>query len=277
MVFCSGHLSHTLAARLSGGFFPLLIVALLTGCASSPPQLPFPAYIATDELADVFLAELPGVRAKRMQVDPASRTGYYRIDLPVAWNGSSGASPGKSLEIFVLAGNLSVGDDLVLGPGGYAYLPPGGLGFNLRAYDGARVLYRIAEPSVDALIRTPLILDSSLLDWAPTGTPGESAKELRFDPGSQARTWLLRLEPGASLPWRVGLSARDGYLLEGSVDYVECVTGKGQAGTYLPGGYFRRPADNVHGGPEVIVNEPAVWLLHEAVSLGESEAGCVSP
>ena len=44
------------------------------------------------------------------------------------------------MEIFVLQGVLTLAD-IELGPGGYAFLPAGSLGFNLRTYDGARILY----------------------------------------------------------------------------------------------------------------------------------------
>ncbi len=228
------------------------------------------------EAPEVFLAELPGVRARALSTNADRRTGHYLVDLPVAWTGSSGASPGKAVEIFVLAGDLSVGTD-VLRVGGYAYLPPGGLGVNLRAYDGAQVLYRIGDPKEGALMRTPLLLDSSLVDWQPTGVDGESIKELRFDPGSQERTWLRRLEPGATLPWRSSLSATESVLVSGDLDYAECVDGIPQVGAYLSGGYILRPADVPHGGPSTVIRQASVWLHHESLSLGSREAPDCNP
>lgn len=278
MVFCRCHLSHSLAARYSGGFFLGLLLILLSGCAGSQPQAPYPAFMNASEAPEVFLAELPGVRARRLAVNADQRTGHYLVDLPVAWTGSSSASPGKALEIFVLAGQLSVGSDLVLGPSGYAYLPPGGLGANLRAYDGARILYRLSDPHPDAVIQTPILLDSNLLAWQPTELTGEFIKELRFDPGSQQKTWLRRIVPGTTLPWRSSLSATESILVSGDMDYAECVNGEVQLGPYLPGGYIRRPADVAHGGPGVVVRQESVWLQHESVSLGRGPtAGCPFP
>ncbi|MEM6514161.1 MAG: hypothetical protein AAF660_14210 [Pseudomonadota bacterium] len=250
---------------------------MLAACAAPGPSAPYPAFITASDAPEVFLAELPGVRAFRL-ASTDRQTGHYLVELPVAWNGSSAASPGKSVEIFVLAGDLSVGSDLVLGPAGYAYLPPGGLGVELRAYDGARILYRLDEPRPDAMIQTPILLDSTLLDWQPTGTDGESIKELRFDPGSQQRTWLRRLEPGTTLPWRQSLSSTEAILVSGALDYAECIDGSAQVGPYLPGGYIRRPADVPHGGPVSAVRQESIWLQHESVSLGAGQpADCGSP
>ncbi|MEM1176215.1 MAG: hypothetical protein AAGA33_09670 [Pseudomonadota bacterium] len=255
-----------------------MLTILLAGCAGSTPQAPYPAFMNASEAPEIFLAELPGVRARRLAVNADQRTGHYLVDLPVAWTGSSSASPGKALEIFVLAGQLSVGSDLVLGPAGYAYLPPGGMGVNLRAYDGARVLYRISDPHPNAVIQTPILLDSNLLAWQPTDLDGEFVKELRFDPGSQQKTWLRRIAPGTSLPWRRSLSATESYLVSGDLDYAECVNGAVQLGPYLAGGYIRRPADVSHGGPASEVRQDSVWLQHESVSLGAGPAAaCASP
>ena len=101
---------------------------LLTACASKPPEPPFPAFLQVGELSDVFLASLPGVRAKPLAGDPQTRRMGNRIDLPAAWKGTSGGEPGRSMEIFVLQGDLSLAD-IELGPGGYAFLPAGSLGF----------------------------------------------------------------------------------------------------------------------------------------------------
>lgn len=251
----------------------ILVMILLSGlvaCSSSPPKLPYPAFVVTDDLPDVFLAELPGVRAKRFNSDPALRTGSYRIDLPVSWSGSSGASPGLSIEIFVLAGRLTLGDDLVLERGGYAYLPSGSLGFNLKSYDGARILYAVRATDPQAMIRTPLILDSRLVDWEATDVDGVTQKILRSDPGSGAVTWLTRLEPGAVLPWQLSLAGRESYLVEGHVDYAECREGEAVADTYRPGGYVFRPADTVHGGPVTTIHAPTVWYSTEKSAIGTS-------
>ena len=242
----------------------LILVAqsVLPGCASGPPNTPYPAFVAVDSLPDVFMAELPGIRAKQFGGDADLRTAANRVDLPPAWRGTTGASPGKSLEVFVLRGELLVAD-LKLGAGGYAYLPPGTLGFNLGTATGARVLYFLDDVDPLAVIRTPLILDSRLVEWQPAGTPGLWSKALRTDPGSGAKTWLLRIEPGASLGWERIATSREGYLLSGSYQHSECVDGETLTWQYAPGGYFRRPAGVVNGGPDARAIEESVWFLRE--------------
>ena len=152
------------AAQFLGGFFPgnvdndvkrttficILLVLTAGGCASGPPELPYPAFMQVDELNDVFVASLPGVRAKQLAGDPMTRRSSKRIDLPADWSGTSGGAPGRSLEIFVLQGGLTIAD-LELGPGGYAFLPSGSLGFNLSSPSGARILYFLND--VDPEVR----------------------------------------------------------------------------------------------------------------------------
>ena len=241
-----------------------LIALALTACASSPPKVPYPAFIQADELDDVFMASLPGVRAKQLAGDPMTRRTSNRVDLPADWSGTTGGVPGRSQEIFVLAGKLSLAD-IELGPGGYAYLPAGSLGFNMTTYDGARILYSVSDDEPDAVIRAPILINADLLDWQPTTTAGVSTKEFRNDPGTGARTWLLRIEAGASPPWESSSTVREGYLFQGNYQHAECVDGQAAVGQYTPGGYFYRPADTLNGGPQSGGPTDAVWFLREAV------------
>ena len=235
---------------------------LLAACTASAPELPYAAFVDADELPDVFLAELPGVRAKRFVSDAGTRSGSYRVDLPPDWQGTSGASPGKSLEIFVVAGELALAD-VTLREGGYAYLPPGTLGFNLRSDSGARVLYFIDDVADNAVIRTPLIQDSTLLGWQALDI-GLDTKVLRADPGSGARTWLLKVMPDAAIFWEESSAVREGYLVAGSYTHAECLQGEAIVGEYSPGGYFYRPPQTINGGPDAGTADYAVWLLRES-------------
>ena len=178
----------------------------------------------SDELPDLFLATLPGVRAKEYAGDMRTRSASNRIDLPEAWSGSSGGAPGKALEIFVLSGELRLAD-ITLPAGGYAYIPPGSLGFGMQSDLGARILYFLNEPDERAQIRSAIILDSNLVNWQPTDTIGIFSKELRVDPGSGERTQLLRYEPGADIPWQSSSAMLEGYLVSGEFRDSECVAG----------------------------------------------------
>ena len=237
-------------------------VMLFAGCASGPPKLPYPAFIQVDELSDIFMASLPGVRAKQLSGDPQTRRTSNRIDLPADWQGTSGGTPGRSMEIFVLSGKLKIAD-IVLEAGGYAYLPAGSLGFNLTTEDGARILYFVNDTDPESVIRSPIIINSDLLKWEDAAKVGVSKKELRSDPGNGSRTWLLRISTGASLPWESSSVIREGYLVTGNQQYAECVNGKTELWQYAPGGYFYRPADTISGGPESLALMDSVWFMRE--------------
>ena len=271
-VTCRLHLQLAMPPSLWAAFF----VALLPGCAAGPPETPYPAFVQSDALEDVFIASLPGVRAKQFSADPQTRRSSNRIDLPPGWTGSTGGAPGKLLELYVLDGKLDLGD-IVLGAGGYLHVPPGSLGFNLSSKDGARILYYLDDADPLAMIRTPIVLDSNLLDWSGTPVPGVSIKELRNDPGNGARTWLQRVGRGAVIPWQSSTAQREGYLAVGEYRESECIGGKARTWTYSDGGYFYRPAGAVSGGPEAAALTETVWVLRERAAGSErTQPACVS-
>ena len=238
------------------------MIIALAGCASVPPRLPYPAFIQVDSLEDVFMASLPGVRAKQLAGDPQTRRTSNRIDLPPDWKGTSGGVPGRSMEIFVLQGELMISDITMRG-GSFAFLPAGSLGFNLSAPRGARILYFVNDSDPDAVIRSPIIMDSGLLEWEATQIDGVQIKKLRDDPGSGAKTWLTRVTPGAAQRWETSTANREGYLLAGSYQHSECVNGKIRTSQYAAGGYFNRPANTISGGPKSLAKTDSVWLLRE--------------
>lgn len=247
----------------------LISCALLTACAGTHdrPQLPYPAFVQADELPDMFMAALPGVRAKPLASNMRTQSASNRIDLPGKWSGTTGGMPGKSLEIYVLAGELKL-SDFVLDSGGYAYIPPGSLGFRLSTEGGARILYFVDDVDERAVIRSPLILDGDLVDWQQVA-PGLWTKELRRDPGSGATSWLSRIGVDAEIPWKASSALREGYLIVGMYVHSECFNGETQTGQYLPGGYFHRPAGTVNGGPDSSALTQTVWFLRE-LSGGET-------
>lgn len=257
---------HTLLISIALG-------AAFAGCASSTSNLPYPAFVQTDELSDVFMATLPGVRAKRYSENVAERTGRYRIDLPADWTGTSGGVAQAALEIFVIAGELTVGD-MKLIPGGYAYLPSGSLGFRLASSQGARILYMVSAEDPAAVIRSPLISDGVTPQWEEE-RPGIRMRILRQDPGSGATTWLVRVSPSAEHEWRRSQTAREGYLVSGAMTLSECFEGKERSGTYTAGGYFLRPGDTVFGGGDTAATRESTWFLREVNAGGEVPvAGC---
>ncbi len=248
-------------------FTAALFALTVSGCASnSPPKLPYPAFIQAEDLPDMFVAALPGVRAKPLAGDMRTRTSSSLVDLPADWKGTTGGSPGKSVELYVLSGELTL-SEFALGAGGYAYVPPGSLGFSLATDDGAQILYFLDDIDASSVIRAPLILDSGLVNWLEI-SPGRYVKELRSDPGSGSRSWLLRIEPGSSVPWASSSVVREGFMLSGQYQDSECFNGEPQTWRYMPGGYFLRPPEIYSGGPEAVATTATTWFLREQ-SAGE--------
>jgi hypothetical protein len=250
----------------------LAMTLLLSSCAVNSPQPPYPAFIQVGKLPDTFIAGLPGARAKQLAGNAESGGSSHQVLLPADWQFTTGASPGQSVEIFVLAGEIKVAD-LALGPNGYAYIPAGSTGQQMRSSRGASLLYFLDDADPNAVIQTPLILNSDLIDWMPLSESpndiGIAIKELRADPGSGARTWLTKIEPFASQGWQQSSTVREGYLVAGSYRDNECVNGTPVSGVYAPGGYFQRLPGAVFGGPDAASAEGAIWFLrvHENESL----------
>jgi hypothetical protein len=217
-----------------------------------------------DEIPDAFLAWLPGTRAKVFTSDARTRRSSMLLQLPAEWSFTTGGAPDKTLEIYVLEGDVRIGE-FELQPGGYAYLPSGSLGTNMSSQRGALLLYFLDDLQPDAVIETPIISDSNLLPWETASQAmedfGIATKELRMDPGSGARTWLLKVEPGAIFNWRQATSRQEGYLVAGHYRHSECVAGVASPGEYLPGGYFLRPAGVINGGPDAAALATSVWFM----------------
>ena len=246
-----------------------LLALTLVSCASiNAPKLPYPAFIQVEDLPDMYIAALPGVTAKPLAGDTRTRTSSNLVTLPADWKGTTGGAPGKSVELFVISGKLTL-SEFELTAGGYAYVPPGSLGFSLSTDDGAQLLYFLDDVDRSSVIRSPIVLDSKLVDWSQQ-SPGRYERELRNDPGSGARTWLLRIEPGATTPWQSSSAVREGFMYSGQYQDSECLNGEAQTGHYLPGGYFLRPPEVWSGGPEAIATTESTWFLREQ-STGEAQ------
>lgn len=250
--------------RKTKNLLVMLLLTTATACASKKPDVPYPAFMQSVEIPDSFLAELPGTRAKILATNISSRSYSMLLQIPPDYQFGTGGAPDKTLEIYVLEGRVSIGE-FDLDPGGYAYLPSGTTGTSMQSVSGALLLYFIDDAHGDAVIQTPIIGDSDLVSWRPwsesVGDFGLSIKELRSDPGSGATTWLQKIDPGAVQSWQSGTARQEGYLIGGQYRHSECVDGISVPGDYGPGGYFRRPADMVNGGPEAAALSSSVWLM----------------
>ena len=148
----------------------------------------------------------------------------------------------------------------------------GTLGFKLKSSTGARVLYFLDDIEPSAVIKTPLILESSVLEWEESENKGVTTKELRSDPGTGARSWLVKIEPGAEIPWQSSSASREGYFLAGHYTHAECVGGEPSSryiwprGLRLSSGKFHQRWPGVGGGLDVRL------VLPRAVGLDRDDA-----
>lgn len=248
----------------------LVCVAALVagGCASSPSaRVPYPAFVQAGELEPTFTAALPGTRATVLFADRRRGISTLLLELPPEWDWNAGGAPGKSIEVYVLQGEIALGE-LTLLAGNYAYLPPGSTALPMSSANGARLLYFLDEADPQAVIRTPLFMSRDVVPWQPvageTAEAGPERKVLRRDSGSGAATYLLRVPPGPHPGWYAAAAQTEGFLLSGGDRLPECVAGTAVAGEYTPGGYFRRPAGAVSGGLQAASESGAVWLIRRA-------------
>ena len=60
---------------------------VLSACAATAPQPPYPAFIQVDDLPNVFIAGLPGVRAQQLAGNPQTRrsSNYGRRPASSTW------------------------------------------------------------------------------------------------------------------------------------------------------------------------------------------------
>ena len=97
--------------------------------------------------------------------------------------------------------------------------------------------------------------------------------------GGHERNFAAASSAGAAMPWVSSSAEREGYLVSGDYQHVECALGEELAGPYAPGGYFLRPAGIVNGGPLSGGPTSAVWFLRESKAGSENshDAGCELP
>lgn len=241
-----------------------VIAFIAAACAVKPPEVPYQAFVQAADIPDSFLAGLPGTRAKILSSNPATRRTSMLLALPSEWQFGTGGSPDKTLELYVLQGDVTLGE-FRLRPGGYAYLPGGSMGVNMSSKQGALLLYFLDDLDRSAVIQTPIISNSTLLRWEDESDSvenfGIATKQLRYDPGSGARTWLVKIEPGAVQGWQRASRVQEGYLISGRYQHGECVGGVPVAGEYSAGGYFLRPPGAINGGGDASAIETSTWLM----------------
>ena len=94
-----------------------------------------------------------------------------------------------------------------------------------------------------------------------------AVKNLKRDPVTGARTFLVRAGAGVTVPWETHPVSEEGFLLEGDHRIEECLPSGLRSGVYQVGGYFYRPPGLMHMGPRTFSTETHVWLVRTPAKL----------
>ena len=195
------------------------------------------------------------------------------MELPQGWQWQPPPMRRQSLELYVLAGTLQLGDAR-LSAHDYAYLPATAPAPPLAADGEVQVLVYFDPPrSTDGdRLRVRHADDGG---WRPGIVAERDAgirlalevRDLLWIEATGQRTWLLRARPDLVVPWERHETVEEGFLVAGDYRLVECLPTGPVSGSYRPGGYFYRPAGIVHGGPESGSSDSVTWLLRTPTAL----------
>jgi quercetin dioxygenase-like cupin family protein len=239
----------------------------------------FVAWVQEQALPWTRTDTFEGVPVRVLSADASLGRYAGVLDVPAGYRREAGAPVPVSTEFYVLEGTLQFGLE-TLGARDYAFVPPGVDLPELRSASGARVLVfhspSVADAEVLALQQAQGASVTRDRDarWSP-GTVSQAAgvdvpleiKHLRKDPHTGARTWLVRIAPGTTVPWERHSTTEEGFLLEGDYRLAECSRAGSMVGDYAPGGYFHRPGGILHSGPESGTRRGAVWLMRSPGTL----------
>ncbi|MEJ2602178.1 MAG: cupin domain-containing protein [Gammaproteobacteria bacterium] len=246
----------------------LLMLLGIAGCASrEPPPPQFSGFIQAQTAPVEPWSAYPGVTVRRLSGDEFTGRSALHLTLPLGWRWSGLVNDGFSREWFVLQGRIQAGERQ-LRAGDLLYVPAGAAPPAMTAVVASRMLV-FTDPADSASgLDSGFVASSDALSWRAgtvardAGVPLDlSVKDLKRDPGSGARTWLVKVRPGVAVPWESHSVVEEGYLLEGTYRLSECLPEGRRDGEYLPGGYFRRPAGWIHSGPDSGTDTGAVWLM----------------
>ena len=263
-------------SRAAGTIAAALLALAAAGCASQEPPPPaFTGFIQAQTAPVEPWSPYPGVTARRLSADEFTGRSAIHLTVPLGWRWSGMINGAFSREWYVLEGRLQAGEQPLQG-GDLLYVPPGARPPSLTAVRPAKLLI-FTDPAHPASgLAQTFVASARALTWRPgtvardAGVPLDlSVKDLKRDPGTGARTWLVKIGPGVEVPWESHSVVEEGYLLEGEYRLSECLPEGRKDGEYLPGGYFRRPANWVHSGPDSGTDGGAVWLMR---SPGELDA-----
>jgi len=184
-------------------------------------------------------APFTGLAERRLSTDGESGASTSVVAFDRGWRGEPVAGS-RPLELFLLAGALAL-DGRALGPGCYVHVPSGATGVSLEARDDALALVMVEDERTPAPGESPTVVDSELMEYAPSSVVGLVIKKLRVDPETGDWTWLAASAPNRVTPRaEIHPTVEEAFLLRG-----DCLLGG--RGEMTPGSYFWRPPMVEHG------------------------------
>ena len=260
-------------SKAFGSLASLLLFWCMAGWSSASAAESFVGFINANDVAPAEIGHLGGVRGRVLSADPQSGRMALIAELPAGWSWDGASATGQSLEIFVLAGKLEA-EGTQLEPKGYLYVAPTASTPALAARAGARLLVFAGPTGEPSGFTDWFMVEFDESRWRP-GLVGPSAGvdlpveifDLRRDPVTGARTWLAAIQPGFEFPWERHSMVEEGFLVEGVYDLNECLPDGVKSGRYTADGYFYRPANILHGGPDSTARSPSIWLFRSPADL----------
>lgn len=220
---------------------------------------------------DARVWQLP---ARVLRDDPSTGIALA-ITVDAMWSAAATHTYNRDVEFYILDGTLTL-NDVTLHARDFAYIPKGNVFTEITAAKGTRFLLFCEDGDLACapgdesshadpwhIVRgddAPWVAGTVLADAGRDDIPLK-IQHLKNMPDTGARTYLVAVQPGVSIPWEVHDIAEESYIVEGDYTLAECFPDGPHLGTYTEGGYFYRPAGIPHNGPASGTQKGAVMLI----------------
>lgn len=199
------------------------------------------------------------------------------VQAPANWAVNQAVYFDCPVELIVLEGELNIAR-LTLQKGDFLGIPEGENIGACSSLAGARYLmffdrgnpcvhigHENAEPETTQWLcvrfeGSPWVAGTALAEAGVDDVPLK-IKHYKQDPDTGARTYLVSVNPGITIPWEMHDIAEEAYIVEGDYTLAECLPGGSKIGRYRQGGYFYRPPGIAHNGPASGTKSGVVMLI----------------
>ncbi len=216
-----------------------------------------------------------GLPSKVLRDDAEAGALTLRVETQGGWQDERRIRRENSLEIYMLKGDLSI-ENKKFFTGDFVRISRNTVYGTVSSDSGGQFLMFFDGPSASKVVDESELADSeewiiaraAETPWEPALVAKEAGvelstevKNLKNDPVTGARTFLVSSGGGVTMPWETHPVSEEGYLLEGRHRLEECLPSGLQSGVYEVGGYFYRPPELMHMGPGSTHPERVIWLI----------------